>query len=47
MIVWCLVTVVDYHCVVIIMIKCVKYWTKVLHMPNFRYLNHCYRMLKG
>ena len=28
-------------------VKCVKYWTKMLHMPNFRYPNNCYRMLKG
>ena len=29
-------------------VKCVKYvWTNLLHMPNIRYPNNCYRMLKG
>jgi len=27
-------------------VKCVEYWTTLLHMPNFRNQNNCYRMLK-
>ena len=27
-------------------IRCIKYWLKLIEMPNFRYAKKCYTMLK-
>ena len=27
--------------------KCIKYWCKILQMPNIRYPRNCYNMLKS